>query len=194
MLAAIFFMETDELIRKSLRVSFASFIFGTALLVFFVITNSYFFAVASLPVICILGVVNFVLLWRLGLNGLNEKENRKRLFLTGGVISLNIPVVFIYSYFVLVLTDTVIVRFKNDTDTTLTNISVIGCDERTIQDLQPGQTEIEWIPITKDCIEKRIILQYEVSGTVQKEIVYGYVIDGQRINHKIGNNKLIVGE
>jgi hypothetical protein len=149
----------------------------------------------SLPIILVLGTANLILLGRLGVKGLREKENRKRLLLTGGIISLNIPVIFFYTYLVFVLYDTVVVRFKNDTEKTLTNISVTGCDERTIQDLHPGQTEIEWIPITKSCIENRIVIAYEIDGTVQREVVDGYVISGRRISHKIGDNrKLIVGE
>ena len=153
-------MKTDELIKRSLKVSLASFLFGTGLLVLFFFTNSDFFALTSLPIILILGVANLILMVRLGLKGLKEKENRRRVLLTGGIISLNIPVVFLYTYFVMVLFDTVTVRFKNDTDKTLTNILVTGCDERTIQDLRPGQTEIEWIPITKICMENAIIIKY----------------------------------
>jgi hypothetical protein len=194
-LAAISFMEIDELIKRSLKGSFASFLFGTGLLILFFFTNSDFFALASIPIILILGLANFILLVRLGLKGLKDKENRKRTLLTGGIISLNIPIVILYSYFAITLFDTVIVRFKNDTDKILTNILVSGCDQRAIHDLRPGQTEIEWIPITKKCIENNIIIQYEINGTVQREIVYGYVLDGRRINHNIGDNdKLIVGE
>jgi hypothetical protein len=188
-------METDELIKRSLKVSLASFLFGTGLLVLFFFTNPAFFALTSIPIILILGVGNFILLVRLGLKGLKDKENRKRALLTGGIISLNIPIVILYAYLVFVLFDTVVVRFKNDTDKILTNITVTGCDQRTIQDLRPGQTEIEWIPITRDCIENRIIISYDIDGVVQQEIVDGYVVEGSRINHKIGDkSNLIVGE
>ena len=189
------FMETDELIKRSLKVSFASFLFGTGLLILFFFTNSYFFAMVSVPIILVLGIANLFLLGRLGLKGLKETENRKRIWSTAGIISLNIPVVFLYAYLAFMLFDTVVVRFKNDTGETLTNISVVGCDERTIEDLRPGQVEIEWISITKKCIENNIIIQYEINGAVQREVVYGYVIDGQRINHRIGDNdRLVVGE
>jgi hypothetical protein len=182
-------METDELVRSSLKVSLASFLFGTGFLVLFFFTNSDFFALTSLPIIMALGVANLILLGRLGLKGLREKENRKRVLWTGGVISLNIPVVFLYAYFVFVLYDTVVVRFKNDTGKRLTNISVTGCDERTLRDLQPGQSEIEWIPITKSCMENSIVVKYEIDGAVQREVVEGYVVSGRRINHKIGDNR-----
>src|SRR6188474_2410665 len=117
-------MDTDELIKRSLNVSFASFLFGTGLLVLFFFTNSDFFALASLPIILVLGVVNLILLGRLGFKGVKEIENRKRVLRTGAIISLNIPVVFLYTYFVFMLYDTIVVRFKNETDKTLTNISV----------------------------------------------------------------------
>jgi hypothetical protein len=189
------FMETDELIKRSLKVSFASFLFGTGLLVLFFFTSSYFFAMASVPIILVLGIVNLFLLGRLGLKGLKETRNRKKLLRTAGIISFNIPVVFLYLYFVFTLFDTVVVRFKNGTNETLTNISVIGCDERTIDVLRPGQTQIEWISITKKCIENNIVIQYEIKGRLQREIVHGYVIEGRRINHEIGDNdNLIVRE
>jgi len=188
-------METDELIKRSLKASFASFLFGTGLLVLFFFSNSYFFALASITIILVLEIANLFLLGSLARKGLKETENRKRLLSTAGIISMNIPIVFLYIYFVFTLFDTVVVRFKNGTNETLTNISIIGCDERNIEDLRPGQTEIEWIPITKKCIENNIIIQYEINGVVQSEIVYGYVIDGQRINHRIGDSeKLMVGE
>lgn len=182
-------METDELIKRSLKVSIASFLFGTGFLVLFFFTNLYFFALTSIPVIFILGVANFILLVRLVLNGLKDKENRTRSFLTGAVISLNIPIVFLYIYFVFILFDTIVVRIKNDTDKILTNITLTGCDQRTLQDLRPGQTEIEWIPITKSCVENSLIVSYEIDGVVQREVVDGYVVEGRRINHKIGNKR-----
>ena len=88
----------------------------------------------------------------------------------------------------------VVVRFKNGTDKTLTNISVIGCDERTIQDLQSGQSEIEWIPITESCIEHRIVVRYQIEGIVQTEVVDGYVINGRRINHQMGDERNLIVE
>ena len=188
-------METDALIKKSLKVSFTSFLLGTGLLVLFFFTNDYLFALVSLPIIVTLGAANLIILGRLGLKGLKERENRKRIFLIGGIISLNIPVAIVYAYFVVALFDIVVVRFENDTTKTLTNISVSGCDERTIGELRPGQTKIEWIRITQKCIENRIVIEYEINGKLTREIVYGYVIDGQRINHKIGDiDKLMMGE
>jgi hypothetical protein len=188
-------MESDQLIKRSLKISCASFLFGTGLLILFFFTNAGFFAFMSLPSILVLGGVNFILFVQLCRNGIKEKENRKRLLRTAGIISLNIPVVFLYTYFVFVLFETFVVRFKNNTDKTLTNISVSGCDKRIIQDLQPGQSEIEWIPITRSCIEKSIVVEYHIDGTLQRETVYGYVVSGQRINHKIGESgKQIVRE
>ncbi|WP_142602444.1 hypothetical protein [Solitalea koreensis] len=187
-------METNELIKRSQKVSFASFLIGTGLLILFFFTNE-FIALGSLPILLFLGVANLFLLVKLALKGLKEKERRKRVLLTAGIMSLNIPIVFLYAHFVFVLFNTVVVRFKNNTGKPLTNISVIGCDERTIQDLQPGQTEIEWIPITKNCIEHRIEIKYEIDGVVKREVVDGYVVTGRRINHKIGDNReLLVAE
>ncbi|HEY3402828.1 MAG TPA: hypothetical protein VGK59_05535 [Ohtaekwangia sp.] len=182
-------METDHLIKKSLKVSLASFLFGTSLLMLFFFTNWYFFALVSLPLILVLGIANLIQFSRLIQKALRDKANRKRIFSTCGVVSVNIPVVFLYAYFVFVLADSVIVRFKNDTGKTLTNVRVVGCDESVVQNLLPGEVEIEWIPITTACTEKSILLRYEIDGVAIEEVVYGYVIDGRRINHTIGDQE-----
>lgn len=182
-------MDINELIKKSLRLSYYSFLIGTGLFVLFFFTNSYRLASYSLLVILILGVGNLIYFWRLGKHALVEKETRKQALKAGGIMLVNIPVVLIYMYLFVVLNNTVIVRLKNVSKKPLTNISVMGCDERTISDLLPGETDIEWIPITKSCMLNSITLQYEVNGIITKEVVYGYVIDGQRINHRIGQHK-----
>jgi hypothetical protein len=92
-------METDEQIKRSLKVSFASFLFGTALLVLFFFTNSHFFVMVSVPIILNLGIANLFLLGRLGLKGLKEIKNRKRILSTAGIISLNTPRHLNYYYF-----------------------------------------------------------------------------------------------
>jgi amino acid transporter len=186
-------MDTDKLINEALRISKISFIGGTGLFVLYFFSNSFHIALVSIFIIAMLGVVNLVFLCRLGLRGLKEKNNRKRILLACGIMSLNIPIALLYTYSVFALFDVMVVRFNNGTDKVLTNISIEGCDERRIGDMQPGDSIIEWIP-AMECFERAMTIRYQIGNEIKQETVHGYVIYGERINHEIGDNDITDGE
>ncbi len=134
-----YFVDTSKLINKSLKVSWISFVVGTGLFVLYFFVNSFPIAVVSIIITATFGVVNLIFLFRLGIRGLKERNNRRRILRTCGVMSLNIPIVFLYAYFVFALFEIMIVRITNGTGKELTNISIQGCDERSIEDMYPGK-------------------------------------------------------
>lgn len=98
---------------------------------------------------------------------------------------LNIPVLFFYCWVVIILLNTMRITFTNYTQSTLTNISIVGCGGGHIDKLKVGQSETVWISITGDC---SINIDYLLNGQQKEEMVVGYTtgLNGQKIKHSIG--------
>lgn len=64
---------------------------------------------------------------------------------------LNIPVMFFYCWAALILLATMRITFTNSTQTTLTNINVIGGGGGHIDKLERGENQTVWVAITGDC-------------------------------------------
>lgn len=108
-------------------------------------------------------------------------------------MSLNILIVFLYAYFVFALFEVMIVRITNGTGKELTNISIQGCDERSIEDMYPGKSIIEWIP-AMECFEHAMTIRYQIGDEIRQETIHGYVIYGERINHQLGDSEITQGK
>ena len=98
---------------------------------------------------------------------------------------LNIPILFIYVWFAMMLTGNMRITFTNSTDRKLTEIQIIGCETEHIAELDPNESKTVWVGITGDC---SIHLDYIENGEKKNEIVAGYVTRGmgQKMNHNIG--------
>jgi hypothetical protein len=51
--------------------------------------------------------------------------------------------------------------------------------------LPPGQATIVWLPITRDCVERTVSVQYRMGLATQQTLIDGYVVDGKRLNVKL---------
>jgi len=43
-----------------------------------------------------------------------------------------------------------------------------------------------WLPITRDCAERTVSVQYRVGSATQQTLIDGYVVEGRRLNVKLG--------
>jgi hypothetical protein len=183
-------LSTKALIDTGLQVSRFSLLFGTALLLLFFFTDDLLVAFVSAPVVLVVGLYNLQLLLRLAWRGLQEKESRKPIWRVGALMTLNIPVALLYTKLVLVLNSTLVVRLVNTTAHPLLHMVVVGCGEqRPLADLQPGQATILWLPISHACSEHAVSVQYSTGSTTQQAVIDGYVVEGRRINLKLGNDQ-----
>ncbi len=114
-----------------------------------------------------------------------DKENRKKLITTCGVMLLNIPVMLFYCLVAITLLDTMRITFMNSTKAPLKNINIVGCGGGHIDKLEVGESKTVWISITGDCT---INIDYIANGEQKKENVVGYTTAhmGQKIKHNIG--------
>lgn len=183
---------TAILIKKCRQDGWFSFLLGTALFGLFFFSDNFLVAFASVPVVAILGLHNLLLLGRLLWRARQEPENRRALWQTGALLSLNIPVALLYAGSVLVLENTLLVRLVNDTPQPLRHVVVLGCGQpRPLADLLPGEATIVWLPITRDCAERAVSVQYAVGAATQQTIIDGYVVEGQRLNVSLGGKPAV---
>lgn len=184
------------MISYCLRTGLVSLLLGTALLVLYFFSNDLMVAFVSAPVVLIIGLYNLKLLLQLLWRAQIEPENRRAFWRTGALLSLNLPVALGYAKLVLVLSNTLVVRLVNDTQQPLWHMVVQGCGQpRPLADLPPGRTTIVWLPITRDCFERTVLVQYRVGPATRQTIIDGYVIEGHRLNVKLGSgSSLAVAE
>jgi hypothetical protein len=162
-----------------------SFLIGTILLIIFYLTNSYSMTLFGMIFIAIAGIINLVVLVKVLINLINEKENRKKHILTSGIMILNIPIAVFYFFIVMFLMSTMRISLINETGAKLTDLKIIGGETKIINELGVGERQTEWIPIKS---ENPIILEYRIDGETKRETIYSYSVTGERINHRIGNN------
>jgi|GEM_PF-3500338 len=175
------------LIQKCRRAGLTSLLLGTVLLGLFLVSNNLTLAFLSAPIVLVLGLYNLVLLLQLLWRAQLEPQNRRVLWRTGALLSLNIPVVLGYAKLVVVLSNTLVVRLVNEASQPLRHVVVVGCGQpRPLADLPPGEATVVWLPITRDCAERTVSVQYRVGSATQQTLIDGYVVEGRRLNVKLG--------
>lgn len=138
------------------------------------------------------GIINLIILILIIAKSQSDKLHRKRLLKTGGLMLLNIPVVFACIWMIMILLDNMRITFTNGTQHKLTDIKIVGCETEHIAELKPNESKTVWVGITGDC---SITVEYLENGQQKSETVVGYVTNGmgQKIEHKIdGEHKDIL--
>jgi len=161
-----------------------SLIIGTLLLLFFYFTNSNEIAGFGIYFIIVAGIINLIIIALLLAEILTDKENRKKNLKTSIIMLLNIPVLVLYFYFVMFLLSIMRVTFINDTGKIITDLKIIGGEPKTIEKLEKGESQTEWITIKSD---NDLILEYEIDGELKTEMIYSYMTSGEKFEHRIGN-------
>lgn len=169
-----------------LLIAFLSFLIGTIFFLMFYyngltkMTSFFYFFIISA------GIINLGLLIILIIKSVLDKNNRKDYLRTSGIMILNIPIVILYCYFVIVLLDTMRIEFINETGKPISEIKIMGCEPKTIDELGLNEEETVWIGITGDC---SINIEYTIDGEVRTENVEAYVTSGmgKKSKYRIGN-------
>ncbi len=181
-------MTTEKYIKLGRTTAISSFLLGTIifLVYFFTSLNDLLFvgyAFIFLAFLINLGILGAILLK--AKKETENKENRKKLLTTSIIMLLNIPIMLFYCWIAIILLNTMRITFKNETQTILTNINIIGCGGGHIDKLDIGESKTVWVDITGDC---SINIDFLSNGQKKEENVMGYVTNsmGQKINHNIG--------
>lgn len=178
-------METKKLINTGRTIAILSLLIGTAIFVFYYLTSADFLLLVGYIFIVIVAITNGIFLILILLRYSKDKNNKFSLFITSGIILLNIPVLLFYSWVTFLLMDIMRINFINSTKETLTELKITGCQDKKIQKLKAGQRESVWIVIYDDC---EIDIEYIINGKTKKEIVVEYATTsmGQKMKYKIG--------
>lgn len=188
------FLPTPILIKKCLRVTLFSLVLGTAMFGLYFFSNDLLIAFVCAPVVLVLALYSLRLLLQLLWRAPREPENQKALRRTGLLLTPNLPVALLYAKLVLLLSNTLLVRLVNDTSQPLRHLLVLGCGQpRRLADLPPGQATIVWLPIARDCFERTVSVQYAMGLATRQTMIDGYVVEGKRLNVKLGRGKTAIG-
>jgi hypothetical protein len=176
-------MRTEQHIKLGQLTALISFLLGTVIFGLYYLTSSSELLFAGYAFIAVTGLFNIGVLISILVR--IEKVNRKKMVKTCGLMLLNIPVMFLYCWVAIILLNTMRITFTNSTQTTLTDINIVGGETEHLDKLEVGQTKTVWVGITGDC---SINIDYLSNGQRKRENVAGYVTssNGQKMNHNIG--------
>jgi hypothetical protein len=174
-------MKSEKYIALGKVTALISFIVGAFIFGGYFLTSNSYLLFVGYGFIILAGIVNLIILIANIAKSNSDSPNRKGLLNTGGLMLINIPIMFIFIWLSLIVIGNMRITFTNSTDNKLTDINIFGCE-----------TEFISVGITGDC---SITLEYLENGTLKKETVAGYVTSGmgQKMNHKIdGKDKDIL--
>ena len=176
-------MKTEWHIKFGLQTTLFSFLLGTSIFVLYFLTSSSELLLIGYLFIAFAGLINIGVLILILVKAYKDKDNRKKLLTTCGIMLLNVPVMLVYSWIVIILLNTMRITFTNLTLTELTNINIVGGGGGYIDKLEIGESETVWVDITGDC---SINIEYLFNGLKKEENVTGYVTSG--MGHKLKMN------
>ena len=184
-------MTAEKHVKAGRLTALISFLIGTIIFGLYFLTSAPELLFIGFGFIAITGLINLGVLLAILIKSGRDKQNRKRLLNTSGLMLLNIPVVIAYCWIAIILLGTMRITFTNDTNTTLTDINVVGGGGGHIDQLAVGESKTVWVKITGD---SSISIDYLSGRQRKKENVFGYLTTsmGRKAKHKIdGKDKEI---
>jgi membrane-bound ClpP family serine protease len=169
-----------------------SFIIGALIFGIYFLTSNSDLLFIGYGFIVLAGIANLIILIAILAKSKSDSTNRKRLLKTSRLMLINLPIMFLFIWFSLILIGNMRITFTNSTQNKLTNIKIVGCETEYISELNPNESKTVWVEITGDC---SITLEYLENGELKKETVATYVTNGmgQKMKHKIdGKDKDII--
>ena len=178
-------MTASRISYKARIISLISFLLGTGLFVLNYFSERSSLLFLGLAFIIIAGLINLIYFILVVSQIQKAIDKRKSLYVTCGLMLLNIPIMLLYCWWTLIILNTIRITFVNETSSKLTDIKIFGCEENHIDKLEPGEKKLIWVGITGDC---SVNIKFNKDGKKESENVLGYTTNnmGQRMTHKIG--------
>ena len=178
-------MKSEKYITIGKVTALISFIIGTLIFGIYFLTSNSDLLFIGYGFIVLVGITNLIIIIAILAKSNSDSTNRKRLLKTSRLMLINLPIMFLFIWFSLILIGNMRITFTNSTQNKLTDIKIVGCETEYISELKPNESKTVWVGITGDC---SITLGYLENGELKKETVAGYVTSGmgQKMNHKIG--------
>ena len=180
-------MTTQAYIKLGRQTALISFLLGTGIFGLYFLTSFAVFLFLGYCFIVLAGLINIVILISILFKADKDRAHRTTLLKTCGIMLLNIPAMLFYCWAGFILLDTMRITFTNSTQFTLTDINIVGCDNKHIDKLEKGCSKTVWVNIPGDCF---ISINYVSNGERKVEMVEGYVSNlfGEKTNHNILEN------
>lgn len=181
-------MTTEILIKSGKFVALMSMIIGTLIFMMFLMFSGIALGLSGLFFIVVAGIINTVFFLLLTIRLLIDKEQKRKISKTIGLILLNIPITILFCWISILWINTLRITFVNETTTDLFNIEIVGCQNSQIDKLNKGESKTVWINIPHDCA---VSINYKLKGIDKSEDVTGYVPNGNgySMTFKIGTNQ-----
>jgi hypothetical protein len=179
-------MNSEKYINLGKGTAIISFFIGTLIFGIYFLTSNSDLLFIGYGFIVLAGITNLIILIAILAKSKSDLTNRKRLLKKSGLMLINLPIMFLFIWFSLILIGNMRITFTNSTQNKLTDIKIVGCE------LKPNESKTVWVEITGDC---SINLEYLENGELKKEMVARYVTSGmgQKIKHKFdGKDKDIL--
>lgn len=170
-------------------VALVSFILGSVLVGLYFFTEMAELLFIGYIYLIIIVIINIAVFIGSMVEAVNNKPLRKTLLKNSAIMLLNIPVAFLYIWFMLVLLNTIRLTLTNPTDSKLTDLVISGCESKLIEELEAGESKTVWISISGDC---SVNLKFMEKDIEKREIIIGYAsnMGGYKAKHKIGKGNL----
>ena len=185
-------MNSEKYINLGKGTAIISFFIGTLIFGIYFLTSNSDLLIIGYGFIVLAGITNLIILIAILAKSKSDLTNRKRLLKPSGLMLINLPIMFLFIWFSLILIGNMRITFTNSTQNKLTDIKIVSCETEYISELKPNESKPVWVEITGDC---SINLEYLENGELKKEMVARYVTSGmgQKIKHKFdGKDKDIL--
>ncbi|MCT4665300.1 MAG: hypothetical protein N4A45_08735 [Flavobacteriales bacterium] len=120
-------MTTEQYIKTGRLTALFTFIIGTIIFSLYYLTSAFEILLVGYGFIALNGLINIVILIAILIKIQNAKTNRKRLQNTSVLMFLNIPIMIAYCLVAINLLGTMRINFTNETNTTITDVNIVGC-------------------------------------------------------------------
>ena len=163
-------MNEQTKIRIGNLTAFISFLIGSLIFIGYLTYENDLLLLIGFYYLIIASIVNFcILLWLLFQKS-NDTLIQKGLNKSKWTIVANIPIAIAYFSIVMTLLSHLRITLVNKTGETITNIRIVGCDDKSIKQLDPNDKSIQWIEINGDC---SVDIKYLLNGVEKQETIVG---------------------
>lgn len=129
-------------------------------------------------------VANWLYVLILLFNLLKRRISIPKLMKTLGIMGINIPMGILYAYLMVWILSYVRITFRNNTGMDIATLTIEGCEQKLLEDLDNETSKTVWIKIPEPC---SIDITYEINGERKSEKVAEYLTPatGSRIFYEI---------
>ena len=166
-------------------ITFISFVLGSILVGLYYFTEKAELLFIGYIFVVLIVILNIAVFIASIVEAIKNTPLRKKLITNSAIMLLNIPIAYLYIWFMMILLNTIRLTLVNPTDSKLTDLNLSGCESMLIDELKAGESKTIWISIERDC---SVILKFKEEETEKTETIIGYAtnMSGQKSKHIIG--------